>query len=69
MFKIYDTIEEFNSKNEELNISLGYPNEFITTYSEPIITIDNKYAMQVLDTVKNSFADSELVGNIEVKEE
>lgn len=64
MFKIFDTIEEFNAKNEELNLLLGYPNEVTMTYAEPIMTTDDKFAMQVLDGVAYLF--DGLVENINI---
>jgi hypothetical protein len=70
MFKVFDTMEEFNAKNDALNIYLGYPNAdgSILTYAEPIETIDGKFAMQVLPNVEDQFDPSELVETIEIKQ-
>lgn len=57
MFKIFDTIEEFNIKNSELNLLLGYPNNIADTltYSEPLQTNDGKFAMQIFPEIENLF--------------
>lgn len=69
MFKLFNTLEEFNQKNFELDSILGYPtnDNSIITYSKPIET-KNGFAMQILQDVVQYFNESELVENIELIE-
>ena len=68
MFAIFKTIEEYLTKNNEINSTYGFPNEHgVDSYATetPKQTTDGMYAMQILPSVEHLFADCTIVETVE----
>lgn len=72
MFALFDTLEAYRNKNQEVNAYFGYPNERGTlryATENPSETIDGKYAMPIRDEIAHLFVGCEIVEAVEYPEE
>jgi len=71
MYAIFETLEAYQAKNQELNAYLGYPNVNGTeryATDEPQQTIDGKYAMPIRDEIAHLFVGCEILETVEYPE-
>lgn len=64
MYAIFDTLEDYESKNSEINTYLGYPNNSGTArYASelPLKDIDGKYVMHILNGLEHLFGGCRIV--------
>jgi len=68
MYAIFETLEQYNAKNQGINEYRGYPNDKGTmTYApeNPQQTLDGKYAMRIVIGLEEQFTGCEQVESVE----
>lgn len=71
MYAIFDTLEQYLTKNNEINLALGYPDGKGTeryAMDNPIQDINGRYPMLILPYVERFFADCVVVESVEYPE-
>lgn len=70
MYAIFETIEEYNAKNAQVNEALLYPNPTSSSYAEPLprVSSDGRFVMQVLPFAEQYFTGCVIVDNVEFSE-
>lgn len=71
MYALFETLEDYEAKNREISLALGYPNDSGTlryASEKPAQDINGKYAMQILPQVERFFADCVVVESVEYPE-
>ena len=70
MYAIFDTLEAYEAKHNEINIALGFPTGYSPTYANisPCRTKDGMYAMQILVCAEHLFAGCDIVESVEYEE-
>lgn len=72
MYALFGTLESYQSKNNEISIALGYPNDSGTlryASENPAQDINGKHVMHIPNGLKHLFGGCEIVEKAEYQQE